>query len=67
MPQPAPTSRLDRAENLFSIAILGAMALLPMIEVLGRAILGHGIPGSIPLVQHLTLWIALAGAAGIAL
>ncbi len=63
MPQPAPTSRLDRAENLFSIAILGAMALLPMIEVLGRAILGHGIPGSIPLVQHLTLWIALAGAA----
>ena len=63
MPLPASLSRLDRAENLLSIAILGAMALLPMVEVAGRALIGHGIPGSIPLVQHLTLWVALAGAA----
>ncbi len=39
------------------------MVLLPIIEVVGRTILGRGISGSIPLVQHLTLWIALAGAA----
>ena len=39
------------------------MTLLPLVEVVGRGILGRGIPGSIPLVQHLTLWIALAGAA----
>jgi tripartite ATP-independent transporter DctM subunit len=39
------------------------MALLPVVEVAGRAILGQGIPGSIPLVEHLTLCIALLGAA----
>ena len=55
--------RPHRLENAISIAVLGAMALLPLVEVAGRAFAGRGIPGSIPLVQHLTLWIALLGAA----
>ena len=33
-----------------------------MIEILGRLFLGRGIAGSIVLVQHLTLWIAVSGA-----
>ena len=38
------------------------MVVLPLIEILGRLMLGGGIPGSIVLVQHLTLWIAVSGA-----
>ena len=63
MTQQTPYSPLERAENIFSMAILGTMALLPIAEVMSRTLLGQGISGSIPIVQHLTLWIALAGAA----
>jgi C4-dicarboxylate transporter, DctM subunit len=49
-------------ENGLSIAVLAAMFLLPLLEIVGRLLLGRGIPGSIPLVQHLTLWIAFLGA-----
>jgi tripartite ATP-independent transporter DctM subunit len=52
-----------RLEDTISIVVLGAMALLPIVEVAGRTFVGRGISGSIPLVQHLTLWIALLGAA----
>jgi tripartite ATP-independent transporter DctM subunit len=55
--------RLGRLEDSISIAVLGAMTLLPVVEVAGRAFVGRGLAGSIPLVQHLTLWIALLGAA----
>ena len=50
-----------RAENVFSIALLAAMASLPLVEIIARQV-GGGIPGSIPLVQHLTLWVAFFGA-----
>jgi len=50
-------------EDAISIAALGIMALLPVVEVAGRALGGQGISGSIPLVEHLTLCIALLGAA----
>ena len=53
----------NKLENTLSIALLAAMSLLPLIEIAGRTILGQGIPGSIPLVEHLTLWIAFLGAA----
>jgi tripartite ATP-independent transporter DctM subunit len=56
-------SLLARAENVLSIAVLAAMALLPVVEIIGRKLVGQGVPGSIPLVEHLTLWIALLGAA----
>ena len=39
------------------------MALLPLAEAVSRFLLGRGIPGSGPFVQHLTLWVAFLGAA----
>ena len=60
-----PTDRpiLHRFEDSLSLLILSLMATLPILEVAGRAFLGRGIPGSIVLVQHMTLWITLLGAA----
>ncbi len=55
--------KLEPFENAFSITVLAAMSLLPLLEIAGRQVIGRGIPGSIPLVQHLTLWIAFLGAA----
>ena len=55
--------RLRSIENSFSIVILSAMCLIPLMEIAGLRLLGRGIPGSIPLVQNLTLWIAFLGAA----
>ena len=42
--------------------MLVAMVLLLSAEMVARA-LGTGVPGSVPLVQHLTLWVAFLGAA----
>ena len=39
------------------------MTVLPIVEIAGRFIAGRGISGSIVLVQHLTLWITMLGAA----
>ncbi len=53
-----------RAENALAGALLGLTALLPLAEGAGRlAGVGNLIPGSIPLVQHLTLLIAVVGGA----
>jgi tripartite ATP-independent transporter DctM subunit len=56
-------TRFTSLENGFSIAVLALMTLLPLVEFAGRQALGRGITGSAPLVQHLTLWVALLGAA----
>ena len=56
------TSTINRIEDLIPIFVLVLMSILPLIEILGRLLWGSGIPGSIVLVQHLTLWIAVAGA-----
>ena len=53
---------VHRLENAIATAVFAAMALLALVEVAGRALLGAGVPGSIVLVQHLTLWVALVGA-----
>jgi tripartite ATP-independent transporter DctM subunit len=50
-------------ESALALAILATMAVVPLLEVVAREWLGGGIPGSIPLVQHLTLWISFLGAA----
>lgn len=50
-------------ENAVSIAVLAVMVALPLLEVVGRLVLGRGISGSIVVVQNLTLWITLLGAA----
>jgi tripartite ATP-independent transporter DctM subunit len=50
-------------ENSLSMGVLAGMLVLPLAEIAGRLAFGRGIPGSIPLVQHLTLWCAFLGAA----
>ena len=55
--------RAETAENAVSVAVLGAMTALALVEVGGRLTIGRGIPGSIVLVQHFTLWVAMLGAA----
>ena len=39
------------------------MVVLPLAEILLRRFAGTGIPGSIPFVQHLVLWVGFLGAA----
>lgn len=50
-------------ENAVVVTALAVMVLVPLVESVGRSLLGVGIPGAAPLVQHLTLWIAFLGAA----
>ena len=61
--QARASTTLVRIENALAIAVLTVMALLPLAEIVGRRWLGGGIPGSFPIVQHLTLWITFVGAA----
>lgn len=49
-------------ENTLSLVVLGGLTILPLIELAGREGIGKGISGSIPVVQHLTLWITFLGA-----
>ena len=58
-----PRAHHIRLENAVSITVLAVMALLPLVEILGRLLVGRGISGSIVIVQNLTLWITLLGAA----
>ncbi len=58
-----PLRALHQVENAFAALCLAVMALLPIFEILGRAGLGRGIPGGLPIVQHLTLWVGFLGAA----
>jgi tripartite ATP-independent transporter DctM subunit len=53
---------LHRSEELLAAGALAAMALLPLAEIAVRPIVTGGIPGSIPFVQHLTLWVGFLGA-----
>jgi tripartite ATP-independent transporter DctM subunit len=50
-------------EDLVATLSLAAMMLLPLIEILVRRAFGVGVPGSGPIVQHLTLWVGFLGAA----
>jgi tripartite ATP-independent transporter DctM subunit len=56
-----PAGAVRAAEDAVAVAILAVMTALPLLEIAGRTG-GRSIPGSIVLVQHLTLWIALVGA-----
>ena len=49
-------------EELLANFALAAMVMLPLAEIAFRPILAGGIPGSIPFVQHLTLWVGFLGA-----
>ncbi len=61
-PGKARRSTFEKAEDILPISILLLMSVLPLVETAGRLLGGRGIPGSIVLVQHLTLWIAISGA-----
>jgi tripartite ATP-independent transporter DctM subunit len=51
--------RLDEA--LASLALV-LMALIPLVEILARPMLGKGVENAPILVQHLGLWMAMCGA-----
>ena len=63
VPEPERTSVLSRLEDAVSVIVLVLMAGLALLEAVARTWLGGGIPGSIVVVQHLTLWITILGAA----
>lgn len=54
---------LGRFENVVILVVLALMSALPLLEIAARKTRGGGIPGSVPIVQHLTLLIAFLGAA----
>jgi tripartite ATP-independent transporter DctM subunit len=54
---------LERTENAVAVAVLALMSVLPLVEVVLREALGTGLAGSIPIVQHMTMWISFLGAA----
>jgi tripartite ATP-independent transporter DctM subunit len=54
---------LARFEDLVASSALLVMVILPLSEILARRFFGRGIPGSGPIVQHLTLWVGFLGAA----
>ncbi len=54
---------LRRFESGLAGLALALMAILPLAEAGLRTVFGIGIPGSLPFVQHLTLWVTFLGAA----
>jgi len=54
---------LDRLEDSFASLALLVMVVLPLSEIIARRFFGRGIPGSGPIVSHLTLWVGFLGAA----
>jgi tripartite ATP-independent transporter DctM subunit len=62
-PRPLVVAVLRTAEESVAATALLLMAALPIAELVARPLLGAGIRGSTIFVQHLTLWVALLGAA----
>ena len=56
-------ARLAVAEDALAVALLSAMSLLPVLELIARQFRLPAIPGSAVFVQHLTLWVAFVGSA----
>lgn len=57
------TPLFHRLENALAVAVLALIVALPVVELAGREFFETGIPGSISIVQHMTLWITFVGAA----
>lgn len=63
-PEPTRLARIfHRAEDAFVALSLAAMVLIPLAEIVLRATAGIGISGAAAIVQHLTLFISMGGAA----
>jgi hypothetical protein len=56
-----------RTEDAVVIVALFLMALIPVVELVGRALFRTGIPGGTEYLQHLTLWIGFLGAPAVPL
>jgi C4-dicarboxylate transporter DctM subunit len=54
---------LARLEDAIGSLALLVMVVLPLAEIVSRRVFARGIPGSGPIVQHLTLWVGFLGAA----
>ena len=54
---------LATLEDVIAGLALAIMVILPLLEIVVRHTLGVGVPGSGPIVQHLTLWVGFLGAA----
>ena len=54
---------LARSEDAIASFALLVMVVLPLAEIVSRRVFSRGIPGSGPIVQHLTLWVGFLGAA----
>ena len=52
----------DRTEDAILVVALLLMALIPVVEFVGRTWFSVGIAGATDYVQHLTLWIGFLGA-----
>ena len=55
-------SLMRRGEEVVASCALMMIVVLPLAEICGRRLLGHGVPGSIDYVRQLTLWLTLFGA-----
>ena len=49
-------------EMWVTVALTLAMVLLPVLEVIFRAVRGEGVPGGSKYVQHLMVWLGFVGA-----
>ncbi len=58
-----PARGFSRVEDTVASIALLAMVVLPIAEIIARRFTAAGVPGSITIVQHLTLWVGLLGAA----
>lgn len=58
-----PCVVFEHLENGFSLLVLGIMAVLLLGEIVAREYFGSSIPGAVPIVQHMTLWLTFLGAA----
>jgi C4-dicarboxylate transporter, DctM subunit len=63
MTQPETAPLRHRLEDGVCLVVFGLMGALPLVEVVAREGFGMGLAGSIPIVQHMTLWISFLGAA----
>ena len=58
-----PSVVFERLEEGFSLLVLGIMSGMLLSEIVAREWFGSSIPGSVAVVQHMTLWITFLGAA----
>src|SRR5262245_5523654 len=49
-------------EKGLSITAFAFMVALPIANLVGREVLGRGVSGTLPLIQHLTFCVAFLGA-----